>query len=216
MWAVLPLMLAGAGASAAGPPPSPGGHQQIFIAPSGEPFRVSGSAPYPVAQWFAGADRNGDGKLDTDEFVADFLRFFDQLDVDHDGAIDGVERTRYENEVAPETLGGSSEQRNSFADESADRDIAGEGASGDTDAPKPRYGANPTGAGRFDLFGMPEPVAAMDTEMRGRITRRAAQQAADDRFALLDQAHRGYLTLDTLPPTYAQPGRTAAAGKHKR
>jgi hypothetical protein len=63
---------------------------------------------------------------------------------------------------------------------------------------------------------MPEPVAAMDTEMRGRITRRVAQQAAEDRFALLDQAHRGYLTLDTLPPTYAQPGRTAAAGKHKR
>jgi Ca2+-binding EF-hand superfamily protein len=213
MLVALPFLLSAAQAAAA---PAPSGHMQIFIAPSGEPFRVGGNAPYPVAQWFAGADKNGDGKLDKDEFVADFLRFFDQLDVDHDGAIDGVERLRYENEIAPETLGGSSEQRNAFADEPEDSDIAGEGAAADTDAPKPRYGANPIGAGRFDLFGMPEPVAAMDTELRGRITRRVAQQAAEDRFAMLDQLHRGYLTLDSLPPTYAQRGGHVGSGPDRR
>jgi len=213
---ILPMLLFAAQAGAAvPPPPAATGRQQIFIAPSGEPFRVSGNAPYPVAQWFTGADRNADGKLDKAEFVADFLRFFDTLDLDHDGAIDGAERTRYENEVAPETLGGSSTSRNAFADEPVDSDIAGEGSAADTDAPKPRYGANPSGAGRFDLFGLPEPVAAMDTEVRGRISRRVAQQAAEDRFALLDAQHRGYLTLDSLPPTYAQ-GRGGGSGGPKR
>jgi len=210
IWALLPLLLVADEAVGAAPAPPPTGHVQIFVAPSGEPFRVSGSAPYPVAQWFAGADKNGDGKLDKGEFVADFLRFFDTLDLDHDGAIDGGERTRYENEVAPETLGGSSDQRNSFADEPDDSD----GSAADTEAPKPRYGANPSGAGRFDLFGLPEPIAAMDTEVRGRISRRVAQQAAEDRFALLDSLHRGYLTLDSLPPTYAQS--RGGGGRPKR
>ena len=216
MLVALPFLLSAAQAAAAPAPPAPTGHMQIFIAPSGEPFRVAGNAPYPVAQWFAGADKNGDGKLDKDEFVADFMRFFDQLDVDHDGAIDGAERSRYENEIAPETLGGSMEQRDAFAGEPDDSDSGGEGASGDSEARKPRYGLNPTGAGRFDLFGMPEPVAAMDIELRGRVTRRAAQQAAEDRFAMLDQLHRGYLTLDSLPPTYAQRGGHVGSGPERR
>jgi len=216
MLVALPFLLSAAQAAAAPAPPAPTGHMQIFIAPSGEPFRVAGNAPYPVAQWFAGADKNGDGKLDKDEFVADFMRFFDQLDVDHDGAIDGAERSRYENEIAPETLGGSMEQRDAFAGEPDDSESGGEGASGDSEARKPRYGLNPTGAGRFDLFGMPEPVAAMDIELRGRITRRAAQQAAEDRFAMLDQLHRGYLTLDSLPPTYAQRGGHVGSGSERR
>jgi len=212
MLALLPILLVGAQGAGAAPAPAPSGRLQIFIAPSGEPFRVNGSEPYPVARWFAGADKNGDGKLDKDEFVADFLRFFDQLDLDHDGAIDGVERARYENEVAPETLGGSSEQRNSFADEPDDSDVAGEGSAAPTDAPKPRYGASPSGAGRFDLFGMPEPVAAMDTELRGRISERAVRAAARLRFDVLDGQHLGYLTLATLPPSYAE-GRNSATGK---
>jgi len=216
MLVALPFLLSAAQAAVAPAPPAPSGHMQIFIAPSGEPFRVAGNAPYPVAQWFAGADKNGDGKLDKDEFVADFMRFFDQLDVDHDGAIDGAERSRYENEIAPETLGGSMEQRDAFAGEPDDSESGGEGASGDSEARKPRYGLNPTGAGRFDLFGMPEPVAAMDIELRGRITRRAAQQAAEDRFAMLDQLHRGYLTLDSLPPTYAQRGGHVGSGSERR
>ena len=69
---------------------------------------------------------------------------------------------------------------------------------------KPKYGSNPIGAARFDLLGMPEPVAAMDTELRGRISRSVAEEAAQVRFGLLDQQHPGYLTLDTLPPTFAE------------
>jgi len=215
MIAILPVLLLAAQADAASAAVPDGGHIQIFIAPSGEPFRVSGNA---VAAWFTAADKNRDGKLDLDEFTADFMRFFDQLDVNHDGAIDGVERTRYENEIAPETLGGSFNYDYQPAQEEDDTDIAGQGAASSdtgpvTSAPKPRYGSNPVGAARFDLLGLPEPVASMDTELRGRISRQAAEEVAHDRFALLDELHRGYLTLDGLPPTYARHGSSGGGKK---
>ncbi len=204
--AFLPVLLLSAfGAAALADGPT-NGHEKIFIAPSGEPFRVAGDQPYPVAQWFAGADKNGDGKLDFAEFDADFMRFFDLLDVNHDGAIDGAERTRYENQVAPETLGSSWTLQSREADQAEDVDFGSGDDQGATTIKrdKPKYGTNPIGAAQFDLLGMPEPVAAMDTELRGRISRRVAEEAAAQRFALLDEQHLGYLTLASLPPTYAQ------------
>ena len=77
---------------------------------------------------------------------------------------------------------------------------------------KPKYGTNPIGAAQFDLLGMPEPVAAMDTELRGRISRRVAEEAAAQRFALLDEQHLGYLTLASLPPTFVQSHRHGVRG----
>ena len=213
MIAILPVLLFAAQGAAAAAGNAPAGRTQTFIAPSGEPFRASGNVAYPVAQWFAGADKNADGKLDIDEFTADFMHFFEQLDVNHDGAIDGIERTRYENQVAPETLGNAVDNGNVFANEDVDNDIAGEGAAEQDTGPvtaqrdKPLYGSNPSGAARYDLLGMPEPVAAMDTELRGRISRRVAEEAARYRFGLLDQQHLGYVTLATLPPTYVQSRR---------
>jgi len=186
---------------------APGGREKIFVAPSGEPFRVAGDQPYPVEKWFAQADKNGDGKLDFAEFDADFMRFFDLLDVNHDGAIDSVERGRYENEVAPETLGGEWAAAEAEADDEQNQRIefggSDEGAS-TIERAKPKYGAHPVGAARFDLLGMPEPVAAMDTELRGRISRSTAEEAARYRFNILDERHLGYLTLASLPPTFAQ------------
>jgi hypothetical protein len=213
MIALLPFLLLAAVDAAPVAADAPRGPLQVFIAPSGEPFRVSGNAPYPVAAWFAGADKNGDGKIDSAEFTADFLRFFDTLDQNHDGAIDSVEKTRYENEVAPETLGGSwypksqeqanAEWNSSFGDDvnlpQVDRPIRGN--------QEP-----PIGAGRFDMLRLPEPVAAMDLEVRGRISRRMAGDVAQMRFNQLDPKHRGYLTLDELPRTPAE-GR---GDRHKR
>lgn len=219
MIVLLPILLLAAQADASPATPASSGRVQTFIAPSGEPFRVSGNVPYPVATWFAGADKNGDGKLDLNEFTADFLRFFDQIDVNHDGAIDSVERARYENQIAPETLGGSLYREDQAqAPVQDDSDIAGQGAAapGAVDPAKPRYGSNPTGAARFDLLGLPEPVAAMDTELRGRISRRVAESVARERFVLLDELHRGYLTLDGLPPTFAEHGGASARGKRSR
>ena len=75
---------------------------QLFISPAGEPFRALPDEPYPVVQWFTGADSDHDGKLDPGEFRDDFDRFFAVLDVDHDKVIDARELKRYETEIVPE------------------------------------------------------------------------------------------------------------------
>ena len=205
MLAFLPVLLFAAAAVDA----APQGRSQVFIAPSGEPFRVHGEVPYPIADWFSGADKNADGKLDYAEFNADFLRFFDTLDVNHDGAIDSIEKTRYEGEVAPETLGGSwtgARERDSNK-EWASR-FSSDVSLPKVDRPQRNNGRVPTGAARYDLLGLPEPVAAMDLELRGRISRRAAGEVAQLRFNQLDTLHRGYLTLDALPETPVEGRRS--------
>ena len=78
------------------------GYRQLFIAPSGEPFRAIAGAPYPVAAWFAQADANHDGRIDLGEFNADFMRFFDRLDTNHDGMLSSAEIKTYETDLAPE------------------------------------------------------------------------------------------------------------------
>jgi hypothetical protein len=205
MPAFLPLLLLTAQAAAPAADAAPQGRPQVFIAPSGEPFRVYGEVPYPIADWFSGADKNADGKLDFTEFSADFLRFFDQLDVNHDGAIDSVEKTRYEGTVAPETLGGSwTGARQRDANEEWNSKFAAGTDLPSVDRPKRANDQVRIGAARFDLLGLPEPVAAMDLELRGRISRRAAGEVAQLRFNQLDIQHRGYLTLDALPETPAE------------
>ena len=71
MIAILPFLLFAAQGDAAAAAGTPAGREQVFIAPSGEPFRVAGDAPYPVAQWFSGADKNGDGKVSRNEWLKD-------------------------------------------------------------------------------------------------------------------------------------------------
>ena len=86
--------------------PGPAGPKgpQFFLSPAGEPFHAPGTAPYPVAAWFAQADTDHDGSLTQAEFNADFLRFFDRLDANHDGVIDGFEISDYETKIAPEVV----------------------------------------------------------------------------------------------------------------
>lgn len=197
------------------PPPAAGGmpnrppRRQLFVAPSGEPFRASAEAPYPVADWFARANTSRDGKLTEAQFTADFVAFAATLDRDHDGTIDSAELQNYETNILPEV------HASDFG--SAHGGDGGHGAGGwggdharhggddggsDSGRPKP-----PQGAARFGLLPLPEPVAAMDTELRGRITRQAVLAAAYERFAQLDTAHRGYLVLAELPKTWTQTRR---------
>lgn len=104
---VAALLMAEAAAALPAPPPGPPPEveEQVFIAPSGEPFRAPFGQPYPVAVWFAGADTNHDGKLTSTEFLIDFMRFFDSLDVNRDGQLDASEVARYETDIAPEVRG---------------------------------------------------------------------------------------------------------------
>jgi Ca2+-binding EF-hand superfamily protein len=185
------------------------GRLQIFIAPSGEPFRAAEGAAYPVADWFAAADADHDGRLTEAEFTADFLRFFAHLDGDRDGTIDGAEVERYELETPELHTGGFG----GF--------LGGSGSSseeGGESTPARRVGSymganNPQGAGRFDFLGIPEPVASMDTSLKGRISRQQASDAAEYRFSLLDTRHHGYLLLAELPQTFAQAHHNLSRGR---
>lgn len=195
------------------PAPQHFGRPQVFIAPSGETFRAPAGEPYPVARWFAGADANHDGKLTEVEFEADFMRYFNSLDLDHDGVVDSTELERYE-QSTPELHTGA------YAMDSYDAG-GGEDENGEKRARSlgSYMGANsPQGAGRFDLLRIPEPVASMDVTLKGRVNRQEAQDAAEYRFSLLDDQHRGYLALADLPETFAQThhgggGRGGHGGK---
>lgn len=209
-------------AQAAGelPPPPPAeparaGLQQIFIAPSGEEFRAPSGAPYPVADWFAHADTDHDGKLTESEFTADVLQYFARLDLDHDGTIDGRELQAYEDAMASELhtggFGGYGPTGSGRGDDvympDSDIRMTPRGGSG-LDAPR--------GAGRFDLLRIPEPIAAMDVGLNGRISREEAEDAASYRFSLLDQKHRGYLVLAELPESFAQGHRVGGERRGRK
>lgn len=186
-------------------PPRPG-LQQIFIAPSGEEFRAPSGAPYPVADWFARADTDHDGKLTESEFTADVLQYFARLDLDHDGTIDGRELQAYEDAMASElhtgAFGGYGATGSSSGDDvyMPDSDIRMTRRSG-SGLDQAR------GAGRFDLLRIPEPIASMDVGLNGRISRQEAEDAAAYRFSMLDMKKRGYLLLAELPETFAQGHR---------
>ena len=179
----------------------------------GEPFPVRAPGDDPLADWFTQADRNHDGSLTLDEMQLDADRFFAALDTNHDGEIDPDEITHYENVIAPQV-------RTSFAAYSGD--------SGNGSAPggehhshhraggghwsAPRGGDNePQGAARFDLLGLPEPVAAADTDLSRGITSDEFRKAAQLRFKALDVDRRGLLTLAVLetlrPPPPVRPKR---------
>ena len=186
------------------------GMEQIFIAPSGEAFRAPAGTPYPVAAWFVRADADRDGKLSEAEFTADFLHFFDSLDSDHDGTINGIELERYETSMGSElrtsTFDGNWGMKHQDSD--GDREPAAKLGSYMADAPQ--------GAGRFDLLRIPEPVAAMDAALNGRISRQEAEDAVAYRFSLLDKQHRGYLLLAELPESWAQGHRVGGERRGRR
>jgi hypothetical protein len=81
------------------------GPPNVFFSPHGRPYRAPTGAPYPIVDWFKDADRNGDGKIDRDEFVADAAAFFAFLDLKSEGVLGTQEIAVYERDIAPEVLG---------------------------------------------------------------------------------------------------------------
>lgn len=192
------------------------GLPNLFISPAGKPYRAARGEPYPVNAWFAAADKNHDGKITLEEFRADAIAFFDELDANHDGVIDGFESQAYEQRIAPEILprieGLAAEEGMNLT---LGRHTAGEpeiGASRGARGGRERAGDRKAqGAGLFGLLNEPEPVTAADTQFDSKITRQEFLSAADRRFEALDIGREGYLTLATLPKTPVQQAIEAAA-----
>ena len=84
------------------------------------------------------------------------------------------------------------------------------GRLGDHDAPL-------VGAAAYGLLADPEPVQGSDIRLTGNITLADFEKRAEQRFNLLDNEHKGYLTLDSLPETEAQssmPKHRGGGGHH--
>src|SRR5271170_8216864 len=94
-------LMAGVAGAQTPPQPKPAPPPRIFLSPSGEPFRLSPATPDPLKAWFDQVDANHDGAIDRFEFRADAARFFKVLDENGDGVIDGFEASDYEHKIVP-------------------------------------------------------------------------------------------------------------------
>ena len=174
----------------------------------GEPFRQKVPHDDPLADWFRQADRNHDGYLTPDEMVQDALRFFEILDTNHNGQIDPDEIQYYEEDIAPEVGGEPADLRNPVPSPDSESAASSDTSGGDPDFAPDEYATrisggggddrSPSGAGRYALLNIPEPVTGADTNLDGDITPSEFRKAALRRFDLLDAAHSGRLTIPQL------------------
>ena len=172
------------------------GTKPIFLSPMGEPFRSEAGQPYPSAVWFAVADKDKDGALTHDEFVADALRFFETLDTNKDGKLTPDEVGHYEAVIAPETSIYSARPDDFFDRSRREQD---RGAMADS-----RDYGGPMGAGRYAWLNVPEPVVAADLDVDRIVTRDEFATAAARIFERLDVLNRNKLRLSDLPRTPQQ------------
>lgn len=176
-----------------------------FISPMGEPYRARTADDDTLADWFRRADLNHDGALTAAEMQWDAERFFATLDLNHDGEIDPDELVHYEWEVAPDIQVNSRTRRTpgqpapaALADDTQhdrrhDRRRRQEEVNGSLG-----LGGALQGAARYGLLNLPEPVAAADTDFNRGVSLDEFRAAAAARFALLDRAHQGQITLAQL------------------
>jgi hypothetical protein len=201
--ALVPLLLATAEA-----PINVTGHAWApFISPMGEPFRARTRDDDTLADWFHWADRDHDGALTLAEMQADAERFFITLDSDRSGEIDPDELAHYEYEVAPDIQVMSRTRRSPNDPIPAARptrpederdDAKGRRRHSEEDRAQLAIGGGLQGGARYSLLNIPEPVAAADADFNRGISLAEFRQAAAARFNLLDSAHQGRLTLETL------------------
>jgi Ca2+-binding EF-hand superfamily protein len=196
--ALLASGCASGGGGRGGPPPGfddeaegpPRPRVQLFISPSGQPFRAPGDAPYPSAAWFAQADADHDGRLTRAEFRADAEAWFKVLDANGDGQISMPEVTRWEEELVPEILrgggggGGAGMRRQALSRNQLD--------------------SRRDGAAAYSLINEPHPIRGADADFSMSVSAREWTAAADRRFAILDADGNGAILATELKLTPAQ------------
>jgi len=173
-----------------------------FISPMGEPFRPRNATDDTLARWFNQADADHDGRVTPDEMKADADRFFATLDTDADGQVGPDELIQYEWEFAPDIQltsrlkrqPGEAAPPKTSADAEKSEGRRQRRGRGESDW----LSGGLQGAARYGLLNMPEPVAAADADFNRAITRAEFEQAALERFRLLDVDRQGALTLAGL------------------
>lgn len=190
------LMLAAAAAQPAQSTSALQGVGRAFVSPMGEPFRGRTPGEDGLVVWFAQADSNHDGILTVDEMMADADRFFQTLDLNHDGEIDPEEITHYEGVIVPQL------RVQSIITAS---DLPG--------GEHVEHVDDESSAGRFGLLQIPEPVASADSNFDRGVSPAEFRAAAKQRFQLLDINHAGRLTLAALENIR---GAASANAEHKR
>jgi hypothetical protein len=193
----------------------------LFISPSGEPFRGENG----LDRWIAQADTDHDGSIDLAEFRADAVHAFKVVDTNGDGVIDGIELQHYEHDLVPEVSSETFDTGPTGGRPTSSRRSGGgggrggmggggmgggHGTSGDTgygpdlsqQAPARDPHAGLMGAARYSLLNEPEPIAAADANLDGKVTMAEWMAITDRRFAKLDPLHTGKLTRESLlhPP----------------
>ena len=187
-----------------------------FISPMGEPFRAHAETDDTLAKWFYQADRNRDGAVTLDEMKGDAARFFATIDTNGDKEVDPEELVNYEWEIAPDVQLMTRTRR--APGEPAPKPQKAESVKLIEEAvPRGPGGRRREeglqGAARYGLLNLPEPVAAADTDFNRGISSAEFQQAAIDRFQLLDSGHQGRLTLAQLQVLRASYLATGKAPK---
>ncbi len=151
--------------------------------PNGEP--LSGgplgkvSCDLALSGWFDRVDTNRDGAIDGSEFDADAMRQFAAMDSDKDGYLTPPELSIYRAPYRPEPRTRQRRDRNerrSFWDWSKDDDELG-------DLPR---------------NNLPDPVMAADTNLDQRVSLAEFRAYARRKFAMLDIDRDGKLSRDEV------------------
>jgi Ca2+-binding EF-hand superfamily protein len=229
----LPLLLIAAAAAFQPAPASPSARPgRPFMSPMGEPVFGRTVGEDGLIAWFQDTDLNHDGSITADEMQADADRFFKTLDTNNDGEIDPGEIEHYEQFVAPQVHARALQAGEAIIPRGVQpgpRGVAkaGSGAGGGGGGGKRRgggggggggggyaggFGDDETGAGRYGLLQIPEPVASADADFNRGVSPEEFRRAALQRFRLLDVDHTGKLTLSELEDIHDAAASAARRG----